>query len=289
MLRSLSLLLPLLFSTLSVAEPLYWQAKKGELTYTIMGSVHIGDESMYPLPKPIMDRLNSSDGLIIETDIRKTQGITYPEMQYLSQDVLSSRQKSDLKGIAKFLELNDKQLLSSPPWATALTIQMKQTEYLGYQAALGVDAHLMYKATIKEIPILSLESLQFQVDLFTGQPESGKEFLVSAIEEFDHVEGVLPCLIESWQAGDKSKLEKFAQLAAMSPELEKAFIHDRNADWAQKLANPPWSKKQQGQYLMVVGALHLVGEDNVLDLLKQNGFSVSQQSTSSEASCNFKY
>lgn len=43
----------------AVAEPLYWQAKKGELTLTILGSVHVGDESMYPLPSAITDTLKT--------------------------------------------------------------------------------------------------------------------------------------------------------------------------------------------------------------------------------------
>ena len=69
-------LLALTFTTKqALAEPLYWQAKKDDLTLTILGSVHVGDESMYPLPKQITDTLKESDGLIIETDIRKSEGV----------------------------------------------------------------------------------------------------------------------------------------------------------------------------------------------------------------------
>ncbi|CAM2848332.1 TraB/GumN family protein [Vibrio neptunius] len=283
------LFLTLIVSISAIAEPLYWQAQKGKLNYLILGSVHVGDESMYPLPQTVTQRLKSSDGLIIETDIRKTQGVSYPPVSLLTKDVLSSAQKNELIGMANLLNMDPQQLMLSPPWATALTLQMKQLEYLGYQVTQGIDTHLMNKATIQNIPVISLESLQFQIDLLTGQKEAGKELLVSAIEEFDHSEDATHCLIESWKAGDLDKLKEFANLTEMSPELEQSFLTQRNINWAKQLSEPSWSPKRKGSYVMVVGTLHLVGEQSVLNLLKDSGFKISQLSQSKAANCEFEY
>ncbi|EGU45196.1 hypothetical protein VIOR3934_10685 [Vibrio orientalis CIP 102891 = ATCC 33934] len=247
-------LIALIYSTATLAEPLFWQATKGKLNYYILGSVHVGDDGMFPLSKQIMNVLQTSDGLIIETDVRKTQGITYPPATLLSKDVLTPKQQDELKGIANLLEMNAPQLLNSPPWATALAVQMKQIEYLGYKAAYGVDAHLTYKATVQDIPVISLESLQFQIDLLTGQKESGKELLLSAIEEFDHSEEMTHCLIKTWKAGDIEKLNEFAKLTEMSEEFETAFLTERNLNWAQQLASPSWSKEKKEHSLWLSGA-----------------------------------
>ena len=56
----------------AMAEPLFWQAKKGQLEFIIFGSVHAGDKSMYPLPEPINDALKRSDGLILEADLKQS-------------------------------------------------------------------------------------------------------------------------------------------------------------------------------------------------------------------------
>lgn len=197
----------------AAAEPLYWQAKKDDLTLTILGSVHVGDESMYPLPAQITDTLKQSDGLIVETDIRKSEGIVYPTTTVTTSDVLNKEQKQLLASISKSLGMPTQQLLSSPPWATSLSIQMQQLKNLGYGSAGGVDATLAYKATIQDVPVISLEPLQFQIDLIAGQKDSGKEWLVSSLEEFDQTDGVVHCLIESWKAGDVAKLEEFAKLS----------------------------------------------------------------------------
>ena len=272
----------------AAAEPLYWQAKKDDLTLTILGSVHVGDESMYPLPAQITDTLKESNGLIIETDIRKTEGVVYPTTTVTTGDVLNKQQKQLLTSISKSLDMPTQQLLGSPPWATSLSIQMQQLKKLGYGSASGVDATLTYKATTQDVPVISLEPLQFQIDLIAGQKDSGKEWLVSSLEEFDQTDRVVHCLIESWKAGDVEKLEEFAKLSEMPSELEKAFLTDRNVDWANKLSANDWKLDSKGNYLLVVGTLHLIGEGNLLQLLKEKGFNVTQQSQSQQAQCQFE-
>ncbi|MFS1473411.1 TraB/GumN family protein [Vibrio lentus] len=272
----------------AAAEPLYWQAKKDDLTLTILGSVHVGDESMYPLPAQITDTLKQSDGLIVETDIRKTEGVVYPTTTVTTGDALNKEQKQLLTSISKSLDMPTQQLLSSPPWATSLSIQMQQLKKLGYGSANGVDATLAYKATTQDVPIISLEPLQFQIDLIAGQKDSGKEWLVSSLEEFDQTDRVVHCLIESWKAGDVTKLEDFAKLSEMPTELEKAFLTDRNVDWANKLSANDWKLDSKGHYVLVVGTLHLIGEGNLLQLLEEKGFNVTQKSQSQQAQCQFE-
>lgn len=282
-------LLTLAFSAKqAVAEPLYWQAKKEDLTLTILGSVHVGDESMYPLPTQITDTLKESNGLIVETDIRKTEGVAYPTTTVTTGDVLNEKQAQLLTSISKSLDMPTQQLLSSPPWATAISIQMQQLKNLGYASAGGVDATLTYKATIQDVPVISLEPLQFQIDLISGQKDSGKEWLTTSLEQFDHIDGDTRCLIESWKAGDLTKLEEFAKLSEMPSELEKAFLTDRNIDWANKLSANDWKLDSKGNYLLVVGTLHLIGEGNLLQLLEEKGFTVIQQSQSQQAQCQFE-
>ncbi len=282
-------LLALTFTTKqALAEPLYWQAKKDDLTLTILGSVHVGDESMYPLPKQITDTLKESDGLIIETDIRKSEGVVYPPTTVTTADVLSAEQKQLLTNISKSLGMPTQQLLSSPPWATSLSIQMQQLKNLGYGSADGVDVTLANQASMVDVPVISLEPLQFQIDLIARQKDSGKEWLLTSLEEFDQTDRVVHCLIESWKAGDESKLEDFAELSEMPTELEKAFLTDRNVDWANKLSANDWKLDTKGKYLLVVGTLHLIGEGNLLELLEKKGFTVNQQSQSQKAQCQFE-
>ncbi|SDG68558.1 hypothetical protein SAMN04488136_101270 [Vibrio xiamenensis] len=286
MIRVVALIL-CLFSAALKAQPMYWMAQKGELKLMLLGSVHVGDDSLYPLPDPINQFLTHSDGLIIETDVRKSSGVNYPTSDVSARQVLSEQQITELSGIAKLFELDAKTLLDAPPWAAALSLQMKQLEYLGYRSDDGVDLRLVYRATTKGIPVLSLETLQFQVNLLTSQQDAGKEMLTSFIDEFDGAEKAIKCLLTSWKTGDIKSLEKFAELSEMSPDYEQQFITQRNHDWANKLANK-FVTQSKGNYLVVVGMLHLVGQDNLLSLLRQQGFVITKLSEDGQANCQFE-
>ncbi|MGR5133168.1 TraB/GumN family protein [Vibrio alfacsensis] len=289
MFRLLSVMSSLIvfFTSYSVqAEPQHWLAKKGDMEYMIIGSVHVGDKTMYPLPKAVTQFLKNSDGLIIETDVRNTEGVTYPKTAFLAKDVLDKTQHKHLAEIAKDLGVQQTQLLNAPPWAAALTIQLSLVNKLGYVTGHGVDMHLINMAEKKHVPILSLESVQFQIDLITGQPEGGKELLLSAIEEYDGGEALVECLIKSWKSGDGSQLEKASLSDKSSEQFNESFLYSRNRDWAQKLDSGNVLPKKRGRYTVVVGSLHLVGKGNLIELLEKRGFAIKPLANTRNAICD---
>ena len=54
------------------SNPDFWLAEKGQQKIWILGSIHVGTESMYPLPASITDAWKQSNQLILETDISDT-------------------------------------------------------------------------------------------------------------------------------------------------------------------------------------------------------------------------
>ena len=76
-------------------------------------------------------------------------------------------------------------------------------------------------------------------------------------------------LIAAWRGGDLRALEKeFLKERAKSPELYDALLGVRNRQWLPKIEA---LLKEDRDYLVVVGALHFVGRDGLLALLKSNG------------------
>ncbi|UMM02407.1 TraB/GumN family protein [Vibrio campbellii] len=289
MFRLLSVMSSLIvfFTSYSVqAEPQHWLAKKGDMEYMIIGSVHVGDKTMYPLPKAVTQFLKNSDGLVIEADVRNTEGVTYPKTSLLAKDVLDRTQRKHLAEIANDLGLQEAQLLNAPPWSAALTIQLMLVNKLGYASDQGVDMHLINLADKQKVPVLPLESVQFQLDLIAGQKDGGKEFLLSSIEEYDGGDKLVQCLIDSWKSGDGSTLEEASMSEQSSDEFNQAFLYDRNRDWAEKLDSGSMLPKKSGQYTIVVGSLHLVGKDNLIELLEERGFTVEPLGNTHKADCD---
>lgn len=146
--------------------------------------------------------------------------------------------------------------------------------------------HLINLADKQKVPVLPLESVQFQLDLIAGQKDGGKEFLLSSIEEYDGGDKLVQCLIDSWKSGDGSTLEEASMSEQSSDEFNQAFLYDRNRDWAEKLDSGSVLPKKSGQYTIVVGSLHLVGKDNLIELLEERGFTVEPLGNTHKADCD---
>ncbi|EOU2463693.1 TraB/GumN family protein [Vibrio navarrensis] len=278
-------MLALTLSLPAFSEPLVWRVSNGVTEFRITGSIHVGSQALYPLPKEIEHFLPTSKGLIIEADLTESSEVQYPIPRYTSEQVLDKEQKATLEQIARTLNLPLEQVLLSPPWVSTLTIQIAQIAQLGYQAELGVDNYLIELAKQHQLPLIPLESVQFQINLLANMPQDGKELLISALEQYAEGEQQLSCLIESWSKGDGSNLGKFADVSELSPQLEKVMMTDRNHAWAEQLEQR--AQQQPGKYTVVVGTLHLVGKENLLELMEAKGFRVVQLTQSQQAKCAF--
>ena len=277
-----------LFTTVTKAEPLYWQVSKGDLNLYVIGSVHVGTSSMYPLPKIITDTLTQGSGLIVETDTRDTNGVTYPPQTVKTKDILNQKQLTQLSAMAKSLGLNSERYTNMAPWATAIALQNDHLSQLGYHAENGVDTRMLSQATLHNIPVIGLEKLQFQIDLLTQQPDDGKELLLGMLKEWKSSKTTMQCLIQSWKAGDENNLMRFAEADGMSAQMRDDVVDKRNLDWANKLSSTRFYPNPQGNYVMVVGVLHLIGPNNVLDLMEKQGFSVTRLNQAKAANCDFE-
>ncbi|WP_295903353.1 TraB/GumN family protein [uncultured Vibrio sp.] len=272
---------------MALSEPLHWLVTKDNKQLMILGSIHVGNEEMYPLPAGVSEFLASSDGLILEADTRKTQGIQYPSSKYSVKDVLNTAQLNRLTNIERELNVTPSTLSTLPPWTAALAIQVGKLDLLGYKASQGVDHKLLYEAALKERKIVPLETVQFQIDLIANLPNDGEDLLLAAIDEYHQTEEMTSCLVDSWKAGDVDNLNEFAAASEFSEEFSKLFITDRNIDWAEKLDGKEFLPNQSGRYLVVVGTLHLLGKKNLIDELKARGFTVEKLSTSHSVQCRF--
>jgi uncharacterized protein YbaP (TraB family) len=83
-------------------------------------------------------------------------------------------------------------------------------------------------------------------------------------------------LIEAWRRGDVEFLQS-GMLDDLEdhPELNKALVTDRNARWVGRIEG---LLDDKDDYLIIVGALHLVGENGVPEQLRANGRNVQQLS-----------
>lgn len=161
------------------------------------------------------------------------------------------------------------------PWAIALLFSATQMTRAGLDPDLGVEQQLMQRAAGDRKAITGFESLEYQLSLFDSlPPESQARLLEMTVEESDNVDAELDAMGKAWRSGDAARLEGLLLREYREfPDLYESIVYRRNRDWV-----PQIEALLQGHddVLVVVGALHLVGERGVVDLLRRRGLQVER-------------
>ncbi len=275
-----------LVSCLAHGDPAAWRvtsAAGGELW--LLGSVHYLRESDYPLP-PNIDRLyEQSDGLVMEIDFDDLDAFAAPALfaqagtltpDRTLQDELAPSLYESAEAMAVELGLDWSIAAHYEPWMLAVVLMDLGMNSMGFDSDLGLEQHLLRLASRDGREILGLETLEDQIGIFDGLSSNEQaDLLAQTLAELDSAEQMMDELLGAWREG---RLDALAdQLIAdfeTIPELYRALVTDRNQRWLVRLES---LLSDDESYLVVVGALHLVGEGSVVELLRDQGFTVTPE------------
>jgi uncharacterized protein YbaP (TraB family) len=102
-----------------------------------------------------------------------------------------------------------------------------------------------------------------------------KEILMQSIDEAAGIESKIEPMISAWRAGDERGLERSVEDDFDDyPELADVLIFRRNARWAGQVAE---MLEGDENVLLVVGAMHLVGDRGLPALLEKRGYRVERR------------
>ena len=120
------------------------------------------------------------------------------------------------------------------------------------------------------VGIDGLESVVDQLGVFDSRPlREQSRFLADAVDDVPKMHDDLQRLIDAWRAGDLRALEReFRKERAQAPKLYDDLLGARNRKWLPQIEA---LLREDRNYLVVVGTLHFVGRDGLLELLKRAG------------------
>jgi uncharacterized protein YbaP (TraB family) len=146
---------------------------------------------------------------------------------------------------------------------------------IGFNPAYGIETHLMELAQSDGKEILGFETMRQQLEFLDGlSPEAQRDMLIQALSEGEDMPDMMDEMIAAWRRGDVAFMEE-SLLSDMQdyPELNRVIVVDRNIDWTNQIEE---LLDDQADYLIVVGALHLIGDEGVPGLLESRGHQVTQ-------------
>ena len=274
----------LLFSCFSYAETSIWQVSNGKNTLYLGGTFHMLKPSDYPLPIEFENVYKKVNWLVFETDMDQLSSpefqqkflasMTLPTGQILA-DHLSAEAYAELIRYAANNQMDTAQLQRFKPQMIALIITLEELKKYGLTAE-GVDNYFGNKAKADSKMVTKLESIDDQIRYISTMGANNESGLIlQTIEDMEELPKVLNAMTTAWRSGDDNGLFEngIKPMLEDYPKIYQSLLVERNNNWMGKieklLAHPE-------EKFILVGALHLIGQDGLLKKLKNRGYQVQQ-------------
>ena len=277
----LPLLLWLLLPLNAFADPAFYRISKGNEQHWLLGSIHAGKPSLYPLPDPVERAWQQSRALVMEVDMTHISQAQWQEMGAITRLVDGKTLKDHLPIdlyrrtliAAGQNGLNESMLAPLRPWFAAITLTQAALERTGYRGEFGVDQHFAKRANDGGKPIIGLETLLEQLGYLASVGDNQTLMLENTLDELPDLEKGFAEVMKAWQDGDQATLINLLKEEMAPPKLqawlEQTLLAERNRNWVKKWPGLP------NESFIVVGALHLYGEQGLLALLEQQGWRIT--------------
>jgi uncharacterized protein YbaP (TraB family) len=276
------------------ATPLLWKAtdESGHILY-LFGTIHVAEESLYPLPYAVMTAYEESDALALELDIT-TAALEmmmlpeYAQIMYLPQgDSIENHLSAETLALAESY-LSEAGYpagmlrgYSAMGWYSLLDGEMMAASAL--KADLGVDMHLANMAKEQGKTLLEVESVELQLAMLGGFSDELYDMMIlSMVQSADLYARQLGIMYTAWKMGNEAMINFLCNTSTEGlSEAEAALMEEYNAKMLSErnIAMAEFARTQLlsgDTVFMAVGTAHMVGEDGIVSLLREMGYTVEK-------------
>lgn len=281
-----ALLLILLASSALAAppRPLLWRVSGEQGTVYLLGSFHMLDADDYPLAPVVETVYAQADHLVFEIspELADSPGMGTQMVQRAMlpagtelADVLSKDTVNKLR-VQIGNEAAYAAMARYKPWFINVGLALRAMQGAGLDPALGLDQYFMQRARGDHKASGGLEGIEAQLRAFDAAPMSEQELsLREALRPAAELQDDVRELHRAWRDADLEALEKIQreEFFEKTPVTGRLVLTERNRHWLPQLQA---MLAQPHTTLVVVGALHLVGDEGLPALLTKSGFQVER-------------
>jgi uncharacterized protein len=267
--------------------PLLWKVSDADNSLYLLGSFHMLKPTDYPVAKSVDAAFEDAKQLYFELSPQEMSDPTLGEKLAQAgartdgttlQQSVSAKTWRKLQAYAAKNNMSAANFQSLKPWFVGLILAITELQKNGLDTSLGLDQHFMQRAALAGKPTYGLETGDAQIALFNGlSPKQQDQLLEEALDTGAKMKSEIQALHTAWRTADDKKLYQDTALKMRReyPDLYLSLNLGRNLAWLPKLEtllrdNP------RDNILVVVGAMHLVGEDGVVKMLANKGYKVQR-------------
>ena len=263
---------------------LMWKATSPTTTVYLVGSIHVGDSGMYPLPREVEAAFAAAKVLTVEINIKNADQAKamatvqqlgmYGEGDSLTKH-LSKETAATLEDYCTRHGVPRKGMEQLKPWVVAITIAAMSWQQAGEDPSLGIDMHFLNESKPPQ-RIDELETMEFQLSVIANSTEEEQQnMLLTVMKDGDKTKEMIKRLQAAYVSGDPDALQKIMdeETDMGSKSLTKKLLDDRNVTMAAKIDE---YLKGKEPVFVVVGAAHIIGDKGIAKILRDKGYKVDQ-------------
>ena len=279
--------------------PLLWKVSDQDNAIYLLGSFHLLKTSDYPLSADVEAAFEDAASLVFEVEpseltspdtIAKFQAAAGYEDGTSLSTVLPEDVMARLGALLSASGGSLAQMETMEPWAISLGMVIGMAQSAGFRPEQGLDNHFIRRAAEAGKPVSGLETIDVQVAAMDGTPHSEQVYsLDKLLENPQESMRELLDLHQAWRAGDIARLDgdMRKEMQTHTPVSYRMINLDRNNAWLPEIEKR-LSKQGTDNTLIVVGSLHLIGEDGVVEKLRAKGYQVERICSSCAAASGAK-
>ena len=289
----------------------FWEVRGGANKVYLLGSIHISDGSMYPLSKAIEGAFAKSKNLVVEADIYGNmeidqmalfqKGMIPADSGKTIKDFMAPELYEAYASVCSSLGLPAEVYDYMKPWLANIVMQGLALTSGETEAQLGVDIHFLMKAYAANKNVIELEGAMFQYDMFasfsdelqTAQLASSLAALMPSeaqsadgassgegqASDGNTAQQAVAMLLEIVKKGDDEAMTEILGVNTvyddpLDIEFNTKVFTDRNKGMADKIIGFLGGESGKGDYFVVVGAGHMLGNEGIVALLSGKGYEV---------------
>ena len=266
-----------------------WEVRKGKQVGYLLGTIHVGRPEFYPLPPSRLAQLKRADAIVLEADVSDSARAVAATQKYAVyadgapglETRLTPQLRQRVEAVLARNQLDIAPMMRMKPWMLGNVLALFEAAQAGYVPALSVEAYLMRVAKTDSKPILEFEGIERQFELFEKAPWATQiAFLEEALKavETRGARRELNRIVQAWETADRASLERLlaemrTQSSAGSRFTVDTILLGRHPAMVRKIETMMADGKK---YVFAVGALHLVGPQGLVELLRARGYTLTE-------------
>jgi uncharacterized protein YbaP (TraB family) len=276
----------------SAPVPLLWAVEHGGHTVYLLGSFHLLAAADYPVSNDAQAAFDDAESLLLELPPAEMSSPTLaqrmahaalrtdgtqldselPEVLRHKLDAWAGANASRLAGSG----ISGQALQAFEPWFVGLVVDLTGMGAAGLDPALGLDRHFAAAAVAAGKPADGFETGDEQIAFLDGMDrEEQLQVLDEALSDAQPGNRDISELHAVWRAGDAATMwsRMGVDMRHDYPKLYQRIDAQRNAAWLPVIERRLQAPGEDDT-LVVVGSLHLLGPDGLVELLRARGYAV---------------